>query len=53
MRVFGLQPSHVLLIRINLGYGTLLTAACARQGCSASVIYPCLVVHAYGEHDHA
>jgi hypothetical protein len=36
MRVLGLQASHLLLIRTNLGYGTVLTAACARQGCSAT-----------------
>jgi hypothetical protein len=30
------QASHLLLIPTNLGYGTVLTAACARQGCSAS-----------------
>jgi hypothetical protein len=30
------QTSHLLLIRTNLGYGTVLTAACARQGCSAT-----------------
>jgi hypothetical protein len=36
MRVLGLQASHLLLIRTNLGYGTVLTAACVRQGCSAS-----------------
>jgi hypothetical protein len=38
MRVLGPQASHLLLIRTNLGYGTVLTAACARQGCSASVL---------------
>jgi hypothetical protein len=36
MRVLGLQPSHLLLIRTNLGCGTVSTAACARQGCSDS-----------------
>jgi hypothetical protein len=35
MRVLGLQASHLLLIRTNLGYGTVLTAACTPQGCSA------------------
>jgi hypothetical protein len=30
------KASHLLLIRTNLGYGNVLTAACARQGCSAS-----------------
>jgi hypothetical protein len=39
MRVLGLQASHLLLIRTNLGYGTVLTAACARQGCSATDYY--------------
>jgi hypothetical protein len=35
------QVSHLLLIRTNLGYGyeTVLTAACARQGCSATYYY--------------
>jgi hypothetical protein len=36
MRVLGLQTSHLLLIRTNLGYGTVLTVACHCQGCSAS-----------------
>jgi hypothetical protein len=27
---------HLLLKCTNLGYGTVLTAACARQGCSTS-----------------
>jgi hypothetical protein len=35
MSVLRRQPSHLLLIRTNLGYGTVLTAACARQGRSA------------------
>jgi hypothetical protein len=35
MCVLGLQTSHLLLIRTDLGYGTGLTAACTRQGCSA------------------
>jgi hypothetical protein len=30
---------HLLLIPTNLGYGTILTAACALQSCSASVFY--------------
>jgi hypothetical protein len=30
------QPSHLFLIRTNIGYGTVLTAACARKGCSAT-----------------
>jgi hypothetical protein len=29
------QLSHLLLVRINMGYGTVLKAACARPGCSA------------------
>jgi hypothetical protein len=33
------QASHLLLIRTNFGYGTVLTAACARQGCSATDYY--------------
>jgi hypothetical protein len=36
MHVFGLQPSHLLLICTNISYGTVLTVACAHQGCSAS-----------------
>jgi hypothetical protein len=36
MCVLGLKASHLLLIPINLGNGTVLTAACAHQGCSAS-----------------
>jgi hypothetical protein len=34
MCVLGSQASHLLLIRTNFGYGTVLTAACAHQGCS-------------------
>jgi hypothetical protein len=30
------EASHLLLIRTNLGYGTVSMAACARQGCSAT-----------------
>jgi hypothetical protein len=30
------QASHLHLIHTNLGYGTVLTAACCRQGCSAT-----------------
>jgi hypothetical protein len=30
------QICHLLLNCTNFGYGTVLTAACARQGCSAS-----------------
>jgi hypothetical protein len=39
MRVLGLQASHLLLIRTKSGYGTVLTAACARQGCSDSGLF--------------
>jgi hypothetical protein len=39
MSVLGRQASHPLLIRTNLGYGTVLTAACARQGCSTTDYY--------------
>jgi hypothetical protein len=35
-RVLELQASHLLLIRTNLGYGTVLTAACAYRGCGAN-----------------
>jgi hypothetical protein len=41
MRVLGQQTSHLLLIRTNLGYGTVLTATCARPGCSASGLVFC------------
>jgi hypothetical protein len=34
--VGAVQASHLLLIRINLGYGTVITVACAHQGCDAS-----------------
>jgi hypothetical protein len=30
------QVSHLLLKYIKSGYGTVLTAACARQGCIAA-----------------
>jgi hypothetical protein len=36
MSALGLQTSHLFPIRTNLGYGTVLMAACARQGCSAT-----------------
>jgi hypothetical protein len=36
MRVLWQQTSHLLLKYTKSGYGTVLTAACARQGCSAS-----------------
>jgi hypothetical protein len=36
MRVLGLKKRHLLLIRSNLGYGTVLPAARAHQGCCAS-----------------
>jgi hypothetical protein len=39
MSVLGPQTSHLLLIRTNLGYRTVLTAACAHQGCSDSGYY--------------
>jgi hypothetical protein len=32
----GAAASHLPLIRTNSGYGTVLTAACAREGCTAS-----------------
>jgi hypothetical protein len=38
MSELGLQASHLLLIRTNLGYGTILMVACT-QGCSASDYY--------------
>jgi hypothetical protein len=37
--VLRLQTGHLLLIRTDLGYGTVLTAASARQGCSATDYY--------------
>jgi hypothetical protein len=39
MSVSRRQASHLLLIRTNLGYGTVLTAACARQGCDTTDYY--------------
>jgi hypothetical protein len=33
------QASHLLLIRTNFGYGTVLTVASARQGCSTTDYY--------------
>jgi hypothetical protein len=45
MHVVGLQTSHLLLIHTNLGYGTVLTAACAHQGCSASGLVSSISSH--------
>jgi hypothetical protein len=39
MSVLRLWASHLFLIRTNLGYGTVLTTASARQGCSATDYY--------------
>jgi hypothetical protein len=39
MCVLWQEARHLLLIRTNLGRGTVLTAACARQGCSAINCY--------------
>jgi hypothetical protein len=36
MSVLRQVTSHLLLIRTSLGCGTVVTAACARQGCSAT-----------------
>jgi hypothetical protein len=36
MDVLMRSASHLLLIGTNLGYGTVLTEACALQGCSAT-----------------
>jgi hypothetical protein len=35
-KVLWQQVSHLLLKYTKSGYGTVLTAACARQGCSAT-----------------
>jgi hypothetical protein len=35
-KVLWQQVSHLLLKYIKSGYGTVLTAACARQGCSTT-----------------
>jgi hypothetical protein len=43
MRVLGLKASHLLLIRTNLGYGAVLTAACARQSWSANGFFVVVV----------
>jgi hypothetical protein len=48
LSVLGRQASHLLLIRANLGYGTVLTAACARQGCNATDYY----CYYYYHHQH-
>jgi hypothetical protein len=45
MRVLGQWASHLLLIRTNLGCGTALTAACARQGSSATDYYLLLLFY--------
>jgi hypothetical protein len=45
------QPSHLLLIRTNLGSGTVLTAACARQVCCATD-YLFIIARANGEEKH-
>jgi hypothetical protein len=39
MAVLKWQTSHLLFIRTNLGYGTVIMAACARQGRSATDYY--------------
>jgi hypothetical protein len=38
MSVLRQKTSHILLNCPNLGYGTVLTAACAHQGSSATVL---------------
>jgi hypothetical protein len=43
MSVLRRKASHLLLIRTNFGYGTVLTAACARPGCSATD-YFCFII---------
>jgi hypothetical protein len=48
MSVLRQQASHLLLIRTNLGYGTVLTEACGRQGCSATGYY----YYYYYHHQH-
>jgi hypothetical protein len=35
----ALQKVHTILIRTNLGYGTVLMVACTRQSCGASDYY--------------
>jgi hypothetical protein len=45
MSVLRRQPSHLLLIHTNLGYGTVLTAACAHQGCNAIDYYYYYYLH--------
>jgi hypothetical protein len=39
MSMLGQLTGHLLLICTDLGYGTVLTVACTRQGCSASDYY--------------
>jgi hypothetical protein len=38
------QASHLLLVRTNLGYRTILTAACTRPGCSATHYYYIIII---------
>jgi hypothetical protein len=45
MSVLGLQASHLLLIRTNSGYGTVLTPACGHQDCSAGgLFWTCVMI---------
>jgi hypothetical protein len=48
MNVLRLQTSHLLLIRTNWGYGTVLMAACACQGCSSTLLLLLLYAQQYG-----
>jgi hypothetical protein len=57
MNVLGWQSSHLPLIHTNLGYGTVLTEACAHQGCSATdyhisiiIIIIIIIIMQVGEH---
>jgi hypothetical protein len=56
MSVLGQQASHLILIRTDLGHGTALTAACARQGCSATdsvgPIYNSVVVYTHASRQY-
>jgi hypothetical protein len=38
------QASHLLLIRTDFGYGTVVTAACARPGCIATDFITIIII---------
>jgi hypothetical protein len=52
LTVLRQQLSHLCLIHTNLGYGTVLTAACAHLGCSATDCYCCCRCYCYWTPDY-